>query len=169
MLTAYYSIWDHTTPKELPSERKPANLVTEALVLSEKRTLIYFCIHQLKTLISWGSYKAEGPQVTATLYIHPGTKKKKKKNPPRNKINQIIRPWFSWDVSTFFKISLPAISNLSPLPGHWNCHRADCKPAQNTSNPLRNNKKFIRRRDVFIHHASWAPTSHKSAQTFSRA
>lgn len=41
--------------------------------------------------------------------------------------------------------------------------------AQNTSKPLWNNKKFIRRRGVFMYGASWAPRSHKSAQTLSRA
>lgn len=76
---------------------------------------------------------------------------------------------FTWHVTTFVKIPLPTISNLSLLTGHWNCHRAGCKPTQNTSNLLQNNKKFIRRRDAFIYHASGAPTSHKSAQTFSHA
>lgn len=109
-------------------------------------------------LISWGFWRR-------------GTSSDgKSQHPPRaKKINRIVCLWFSWDVSTFVKVSLPASPNLSPLPGHWSCHKAECKPAQNTSNFLRNNKKFIRRRDVFIYHTRRAPTSHQSAQSFSHA
>lgn len=83
-----------------------------------------------------------------------------------DKINHIGCLWLSLDVSTFVRIWLPATSHLSLLTGYQSCHKAPCKPAQNTSNLIWNTKWFIRTADIFIHHPRLAHASHKSAATF---
>lgn len=86
-----------------------------------------------------------------------------------DKINHTRCLWLSLDASTFVRIWLPATSHLSLLTGYRSCHKAQCKPAQNTSNLIWNTNWFIKRRDIFIHHARLAFAPHKSAQTFHHA